>query len=180
MGNVVWAGRIVDSATGRLLDSMRVDLFERSNMAAIESTMTDSLGLFYFRLSDVHIQELLGDRPLNIFFQVFDRDTLLPSTEGHFSWVPGSGNRYLRIEAELPAKDKPMPHLAIGSLDEFISQQSEILERIAARRNGGHLFLLEPFELLAELGVKLAPEARQRFSVLIQAYPHCPERRMTC
>jgi hypothetical protein len=168
MADVLWAGRVVERATGRLLGGMRVDLFERRSAAAAESTTTDRRGLFRFQLPVARIQELFGDRPLDVYFQVSDEGQRVPGAEGSFAWMPGSGNRYLTIEVDRATNLRATPPLAIGSLDELISEQEEILERISSRANGGHLFLLEPFELLAELGVRLSPEARAE---ILRAYP---------
>lgn len=59
--------------------------------------------------------------------------------------------------------------LKIGSLDELVSHEKEILERIAATRNGGNLYMANPFLLLADIGVDLSDQARQQ---MIAAEPH--------
>jgi hypothetical protein len=47
--------------------------------------------------------------------------------------------------------------LAIGSFEELLREEPAILARIAEVRNGGYLFMVHPFRLLADIGVKLEP-----------------------
>ena len=49
--------------------------------------------------------------------------------------------------------------LQVCSLKELLSHEKEIVRRIGARHNGGHLLLLDPQRLLREVGVVLTPEA---------------------
>jgi hypothetical protein len=49
--------------------------------------------------------------------------------------------------------------LQVGSLKELLGHEKEIVRRIGARHNGGHLLLLDPQRLLRELHVELTPEA---------------------
>jgi hypothetical protein len=47
--------------------------------------------------------------------------------------------------------------LAIGSFEALLREEPEILARIADVPNGGYLFMIHPFRLLADIGVQLAP-----------------------
>ena len=49
--------------------------------------------------------------------------------------------------------------LQVCSLKELLSHEKEIVRRIGARHNGGHLLLLDPQRLLREVRVELTPEA---------------------
>jgi hypothetical protein len=49
--------------------------------------------------------------------------------------------------------------LQVCSLKELLAHEKEIVRRIGARHNGGHLLLLDPQRLLREVHVELTPEA---------------------
>jgi hypothetical protein len=49
------------------------------------------------------------------------------------------------------------PPLAIGSFEALWREEPEILARISAVPNGGHLFMIHPFRLLTDIGVQVAP-----------------------
>ena len=49
--------------------------------------------------------------------------------------------------------------LRINSLDEFLSSESKIVQRIRAFPKGGELLILDPQRLLRDIQVELTPEA---------------------
>jgi hypothetical protein len=51
--------------------------------------------------------------------------------------------------------------LEIGSYDELMKNEPEILRRIKAMPNGGALFLINPFLLFEDVGVKLSDKAKR-------------------
>jgi hypothetical protein len=60
------------------------------------------------------------------------------------------------------------PPLSIGSYDELLREEPAILKRIAELPGGGHLFLIHPFRLLADIGVRLAPDLETE---LVRRFP---------
>lgn len=50
--------------------------------------------------------------------------------------------------------------IEIRSLDELHEHEAEIVRRISELPNGGHLFLVHPFALLADVGVVLSEGVR--------------------
>jgi len=54
-----------------------------------------------------------------------------------------------------------MREIKINSFDELFDHEREILERIKRIPNGGHLFLVHPFMLLADIGVELSERAKE-------------------
>jgi hypothetical protein len=48
------------------------------------------------------------------------------------------------------------PRIVIQTLQDLHAHEQEILQRIAGVRNGGALFLIHPFQLLADVGVDLS------------------------
>jgi hypothetical protein len=61
------------------------------------------------------------------------------------------------------------PRLGIGSYAQLLEYQDEILQRIEAMPNGGNLFLIHPFRLLADVGVELSVDAKTE---ILQMEPH--------
>jgi hypothetical protein len=50
--------------------------------------------------------------------------------------------------------------IEITSWSELLRHEEEILHRIASVKNGGHLFLVHPLQLLKDIGVSLNTETR--------------------
>jgi hypothetical protein len=51
-----------------------------------------------------------------------------------------------------------LPLLNVSSFDELLQHEKEIVRRIRALSNGGHLLLLDPQRLLRDVGVRASPE----------------------
>jgi hypothetical protein len=49
--------------------------------------------------------------------------------------------------------------LSIGSFDELLRHEPEILRRVNAMPNGGRLLLIDPLRLLSDVGVQLGERA---------------------
>ena len=60
------------------------------------------------------------------------------------------------------------PRISVASLEDLLAHEKEILERINSVPNGGNLFLLQPFLLLDEVGVKVSQRARRQ---IVQRLP---------
>ncbi|HEX8177267.1 MAG TPA: hypothetical protein VF543_19420 [Pyrinomonadaceae bacterium] len=60
-----------------------------------------------------------------------------------------------------PAPAGAERRLEIGSYDELIRNEPEILRRIKAMPNGGALFLINPFLLFEDIGVVLSDTAKR-------------------
>ena len=65
-----------------------------------------------------------------------------------------------KATADVVRRDVALPPIRIATFDELMRREKEIVARIATVRNGGHLFLADPFRLLAEIGVELATAAQ--------------------
>jgi len=61
------------------------------------------------------------------------------------------------------------PWVKIDSLEELFKHEAEILKRIEQIPNGGNLFLIHPFMLLADVGVELSENAQKQ---IIRQEPH--------
>ena len=71
---------------------------------------------------------------------------------------------------------KNISSIRIHSFDELIKHEKEILQRIAETDNGGNLFMIHPFMLLADIGVDLSEQARTE---IISHEPHLSELSVT-
>ena len=56
------------------------------------------------------------------------------------------------------ASTPPHDLVNLGTFADLLEKQEEIVARIAATLNGGHLFLAHPFQCLADLNVQLSSE----------------------
>jgi hypothetical protein len=61
------------------------------------------------------------------------------------------------------------PWLKVDSLEELLKHEAEIVKRIEQIPNGGNLFLIHPFMLLADAGVELSENAKKQ---IISHEPH--------
>lgn len=57
-------------------------------------------------------------------------------------------------------KEKNSIWLKIHSYDELLENEKQIIKKINKMRNGGYLFMIHPFKLLEDIGVKLSDEAK--------------------
>ena len=58
--------------------------------------------------------------------------------------------------------------IEIRSFAELRREEPQILNRIAETTNGGNLFMLHPFRLFADIGVRLTPELEAE---LVRRFP---------
>lgn len=65
--------------------------------------------------------------------------------------------------AQMEDNKYTFPELQIGSFQELMASEDEIVRRINETPNGGNLLLLDPQRLLKDLGVQLTPEAEEEW-----------------
>lgn len=86
---------------------------------------------------------------------------------------PGTPKRQLltRIsdEKQLDIKSFAQPWLRIDTLAQLFQHEREIVRRISATRNGANLFMANPFLLLADIGIEIAPRAHK---AILELEPH--------
>ncbi len=156
-------GHVVARRSGQALARMRVEAWdsELTDYQPLSATVTDAEGKFELSLDGAFMRETPDERDPEIFFRVFDGDRLIGTTEGRVSWGREDAGRDVAIEVSAPGIDGPAPRLEIGSFDELMAHEQEIIERIAYIPNGGNLFLINPLLLLEEAGVRLSDDARR-------------------
>jgi hypothetical protein len=101
-----------------------------------------------------------GPRSSPLFFNIRRDGELVHSTEDSLLWELEKGTKVFRIEFDLPPQERTLSELTLDSYEEFLASEQEILERIASIPNGGQLYLLHPFLLLADVGIKLTDRAK--------------------
>lgn len=62
----------------------------------------------------------------------------------------------------MSASDYTTQPLKVNNLDELISLEQQIVERINITPNGGRLFMADPIRLLKEINVNLSPKATKQ------------------
>ena len=156
----VVAGRVVDAETGRTVTEGEVELRQRDDTEPVVSTAVEHGGLFHFELSDEQLAKRLHGRAANLRVQVSRRGETLANANGPVRWQPSSEQTFLEVPVRLPAEGAATEELVIESYRELLERQSEIVERINRTPKGGQLFIVEPFRLLADVGVVVTPAAR--------------------
>ena len=54
--------------------------------------------------------------------------------------------------------------IVIGTYDELLAREEELLERIRAVKNGGQLYLLHPLLLFSDVRAQLAPDVQCEYA----------------
>lgn len=168
MTTFVVAGRVVDAETGRTVTGGEIELRQPDEDEPVVTAAVDDVGLFHFELSDELLAERLHGKPPDLHVQVSRRGKALPNANGPDHWAPSSEQTFLEVPVRLPAEEASEEQLVIESYRELVDRQQEIVERINRIPNGGHLFIIEPFRLLAEVGVTVTPAARDD---IVRAHP---------
>ena len=65
--------------------------------------------------------------------------------------------------------EKSWKKIKIGSFEELIKHEQEIIKRIATTHNGGNLFIIHPLMLLSDVGVDLSEGAIKE---ILEHEPH--------
>jgi len=150
----------VDAGTGRRVTRGEVELRQPDENEPVVTADVDDVGLFHFELSDEQLAERLHGRPPNLHVQVSQGGEALPNANGPVPWRPSSEQTFLEVPVRVPAEKPATEEIVIESHQALLERQDEIVERINRTPNGGQLFMVEPFRLLADVGVSVTPAAR--------------------
>ncbi len=165
------SGQVVDLLTGRGLEDLVVEVWDRERRidGALGGTVTDAEGGFQIPLEGPGVDEWLAQRQPEAYFKILRGDRLLLSTEEMVVWGPQDVDEPVVIELDIEAAEALEPWLQIGSFEELVEHEQEILERIAELPNGGNLFMAHPLMLLRDIGVVLSEQALEE---VIAREPH--------
>lgn len=171
-------GQVVERGSGRLLSHLRVEAWDKDLIFddLVGSAVTDAQGRFHIDVLPVHYAELCLDRRPDVYFKVFRAGRVIEAAAG--LWNATAGDRDVLIElpgdgAEPDGEETgppgggEEPWLRADSLDDLLREESRVLARIASTRNGGNLFLANPFLLLSDVGVALSERARREILRLV-------------
>jgi hypothetical protein len=154
------AGRVIDAASGRAMPGGQAQLLQRNETEPLATAAIDQRGLFHLGLSDDRLAERLQGRPPDMRLQVSQGEAARPNASERFEWPPPSERTFVKVGMRVPIEEPSAEAIVVDSYRALLSHQEEILKRIRRTPNGGRLFLIEPFRLLADVGVDVTPEAR--------------------
>jgi hypothetical protein len=158
------SGLVVDRGAGHGIPGLRVEAWDKDLVYndLVGSAVTDAQGAFQIEFDESYFHELFVHQKPDLYFKVFRENELVRSTEDSTLWNAGAVETKVLIEIEIDESGGTQPRtwLKIDSLAELTQHADEVLERIALIPNGGNLFMIHPFLLLADLGVQLSEQAK--------------------
>lgn len=99
------AGRIIDAKT-RPVAGLRVEAWDKDLICndLVGSAVTDDQGKFRIEFTQSHFKELFPDRKPDLFFKVYQDDTLIKSTKDSVLWNLDVGGTVIEFEVDIPMR----------------------------------------------------------------------------
>jgi hypothetical protein len=109
-------GHVHDRQTHQGLAELRVEAWDKDRLSndLIGSAVTDTTGVFHIAFTTSHFRELFLDRHPDLFFRVFQQDTLLASTEDTVLWNVTAPETAVVIEVDVSTALALEPNAAPG------------------------------------------------------------------
>jgi hypothetical protein len=100
-------GRIIDRTTRNGVAGLRVEAWEKDLVGngLVGSAVTDEQGAFHIEFDASYFQEVFRDRRPDLFFKVFEDESLIQSTEDSVLWNVETGATEIVIEVELTPQE---------------------------------------------------------------------------
>ena len=98
------SGHVIDDKTRHGIGELRVEAWDKDLIIDdfVGSAVTDEQGVFYLEFDTAYFNELFLDRYPDLFFKVFQGQTLIKSTEDSVLWNVNDGDTEVAIEVDLP------------------------------------------------------------------------------
>lgn len=95
-------GHVVDQKTGHGVDELRVEAWDKDVIVddLVGSALTNRQGSFRLEFTSDYFSELFLDRHPDLFFKVFQGQTLIKSTEDTILWNVNQGETEVTIEVD--------------------------------------------------------------------------------
>ncbi|WP_346294139.1 hypothetical protein [Sphaerothrix gracilis] len=99
-------GRVIDRQTRFGLAKLNIEAWDKDLICndLVGSTVTDEHGNFQLEFDSTYFQELFFDRQPDLFFKIFNQNTLIKSTENSVLWNVAAGEKYMVIAIDRPAE----------------------------------------------------------------------------
>ena len=156
MGSLLVVGRVVNGKTGQVVRDGSVEFWLKRRRAPIASTAVDDRGMFRLEIP----YELGKNARGELEVRVSRNGDALKTTQDPLHLERLAGRAFLRVAVDVPAEVVSKRRIVVRSYDDLIGHEEEIRRRINSAQMGPHRFLLEPFQLLADVGVRVTPIAR--------------------
>lgn len=102
-------GHVIDQNTRRGVTGLRVEAWDKDLLVndLVGSVTTDEQGAFRLEITKAYFSELFLDRRPDLYFKVFQDETLIKSTEDSVLWNVNQGETEITIEVELVTNNDP-------------------------------------------------------------------------
>jgi hypothetical protein len=102
-------GKVINLRDRRGFPGLRVEAWDKDLLVddLVGSAITDDQGAFRIEFDQTHFQELFLDREPDLFFKVYQAETLLKSTEDAVLWNVKNRETEIKIEVDVEIPSKP-------------------------------------------------------------------------
>jgi hypothetical protein len=104
-------GNVLNAKTHEGLAGLRVEAWDKDLIFndLVGSAVTDTAGMFVIHFDESYFAELFLDRKPDLFFKVYQDETLIKSTEDSVLWNVENRSTPILIEVDIETPEKPEP-----------------------------------------------------------------------